>query len=88
MLLALWMRQAPKLLFLDDPAHGVDVGTKAEIRLLIKDAAAPPKRLLVLSALEQALFTRRRTSFAFTTAGLLRHSDDGSLSLDPPMGWV
>ena len=33
---------------------------------------------LVLSALEQALFTRRRTSFEFTTAGLLHHSDAGS----------
>ena len=31
----------------------------------------------VLSALEQALFTRRRTSFEFTTAGLLHHSDAG-----------
>ena len=33
---------------------------------------------LVLSALEQALFTRRRTSFEFTTQGLLHHSDAGS----------
>lgn len=33
---------------------------------------------LVLSALEQALFTRRRTSFAFTTDGLVHHSDAGS----------
>lgn len=33
---------------------------------------------LVLSALEQALFTRRRTSFEFTTTGLLHHSDAGS----------
>jgi transposase InsO family protein len=33
---------------------------------------------LVLSVLEQALFTRRRTSTAFTTTGLLHHSDAGS----------
>lgn len=33
---------------------------------------------LVLSALEQALFTRRRTSFAFTADGLVHHSDAGS----------
>ena len=33
---------------------------------------------LVLSAFEQALFTRRRTSFEFTTQGLLHHSDAGS----------
>lgn len=33
---------------------------------------------LVTSALEQALFTRRRTSFAFTAEGLVHHSDAGA----------
>ena len=33
---------------------------------------------LVLSALEQSLFTRRRTNAEFTTTGLLHHSDAGS----------
>lgn len=33
---------------------------------------------LVVSALEQALFTRRRTNVAFTPTGLLHHSDAGS----------
>lgn len=33
---------------------------------------------LVQSALEQALFTRRRTRFEFTAEGLLHHSDAGS----------
>lgn len=33
---------------------------------------------LVTSALEQALFTRRRTSFSFTGDGLVHHSDAGS----------
>ena len=33
---------------------------------------------LVLSVLEQALFTRRRTNTEFTTTGLLHHSDAGS----------
>ncbi|MGC4151468.1 MAG: DDE-type integrase/transposase/recombinase [Propionicimonas sp.] len=33
---------------------------------------------LVLSALEQALATRRRTRFEFITTGLLHHSDAGS----------
>ncbi|MGV0853871.1 transposase, partial [Mycolicibacterium phlei] len=30
------------------------------------------------SALEQAVFTRRRTDFRFTTTGLVHHSDAGS----------
>jgi putative transposase len=33
---------------------------------------------LVLSALEQALFTRRRTNVAFTASGMVFHSDAGS----------
>jgi putative transposase len=33
---------------------------------------------LVLSVLEQALFTRRRTNAEFTTTGLLHHSYAGS----------
>jgi putative transposase len=33
---------------------------------------------LVLSALEQALFTRRRTNPTFTSVGLVHHSDAGS----------
>lgn len=33
---------------------------------------------LVLSAMQQALFTRRRTSFEFTSHGLIHHSDAGS----------
>jgi putative transposase len=33
---------------------------------------------LVLSALEQALFTRRRTSMELTANGLVHHSDAGS----------
>jgi transposase-like protein len=33
---------------------------------------------LVLSAVEQALFTRRRTDSRFTTTGLIHHSDAGS----------
>lgn len=39
---------------------------------------------LVLSALEQALFTRRRTNEEFTTTGLLHHSDAGS---QPGFNW-
>ena len=33
---------------------------------------------LVLSAMQQALFTRRRTRFEFTATGLVHHSDAGS----------
>jgi ribose transport system ATP-binding protein len=48
--LARWLRQAPKVLILDDPTQGVDVGAKAEIHCLIDDAAAQGMAILILSS--------------------------------------
>ena len=39
-LLAKWVLAAPKLLLLDEPTQGVDVGAKAEIRDFVRSAAA------------------------------------------------
>jgi putative transposase len=47
-------------------------------RILGWRAAASKTTPLVLSALEQALFTRRRASVEFTADGLVHHSDAGS----------
>jgi putative transposase len=52
-----------------------DVYSRAILGWRVSTSKATP---LVLSALEQALFTRRRTSFSFTTNGLVHHSDAGS----------
>jgi putative transposase len=40
---------------------------------------------LVLSALEQALFTRKRTNSRFTATGLVHHSDAGSQYTSLPL---
>jgi transposase InsO family protein len=47
-------------------------------RILGWRVAATKTTPLVLSALEQALFTRRRTNVAFTATGMVFHSDAGS----------
>ena len=47
--LARWLRQNPKVLVLDDPTQGVDIGAKAEIHTLIDEAAAQGMAVLVLS---------------------------------------
>lgn len=52
-----------------------DVWSRRILGWRVSPSKATP---LVLSALEQALFTRRRTSFGFTADGLVHHSDAGS----------
>src|SRR5258708_38200516 len=54
--LARWLATHPKLLILDEPTHGVDVGAKAEIYKLVRDLARGGMAIpLISSALSDAL---------------------------------
>ncbi|MFC1414748.1 sugar ABC transporter ATP-binding protein [Streptacidiphilus sp. N1-12] len=48
--LARWLARRPKVLILDEPTRGVDVGAKAEIYAIINDLAAQGMALLVISS--------------------------------------
>ncbi|MEW2167332.1 sugar ABC transporter ATP-binding protein [Streptomyces sp. NPDC007084] len=48
--LARWLARKPKLLILDEPTRGIDVGAKAEIYQIIADLAAEGIALLVISS--------------------------------------
>ena len=48
-LLARWLRLRPRILILDEPTQGVDVGTKPEIYALLRRAAADGTGVLVCS---------------------------------------
>jgi len=48
--LARWLARRPKVLILDEPTRGVDVGAKAEIYSIINDLAAQGMALLVISS--------------------------------------
>ena len=56
-------------------AFCVDVYSRRILGWRVMSTKATP---LVHSVLEQAVFTRRRTDFRFTTTGLIHHSDAGS----------
>ncbi|MEH7333915.1 sugar ABC transporter ATP-binding protein [Neobacillus drentensis] len=49
-ILARWLATNPKLLILDEPTRGIDVGSKAEIRKLILELAAEGMSILFISA--------------------------------------
>ena len=49
-LLAKWLAREPRILIVDEPTRGVDVGSKAEIYRILRDLAAKGMALLVVSS--------------------------------------
>ena len=49
-LLAKWLALAPRLLILDEPTRGVDVGAKAEIHAIVRSAASRGAAILLISS--------------------------------------
>ncbi|WP_199286536.1 sugar ABC transporter ATP-binding protein [Homoserinimonas hongtaonis] len=62
-LLARWLAVAPRLLVLDEPTRGIDVGAKAEIQRLIANLAEEGMSVLFISAeLEEVLRLSHRVA--------------------------
>jgi monosaccharide-transporting ATPase len=60
-ILARWLATNPRLLILDEPTRGIDVGTKADIQKLVLDLAEEGRSCLFISSeLEEVLRTSHR----------------------------
>jgi len=76
--LARWLAIGPKVLILDEPTQGVDIGSKAEIHSLIQDLAGRGLAVLMISSeLPEILGMSDRIAVmrAGTVAGVLSRED-------------
>ena len=48
--LAKWLATKPKVLILDEPTHGIDVGSKAEVHAIVRELAAQGMAILMISS--------------------------------------
>jgi ABC-type sugar transport system ATPase subunit len=55
--IARWMVEQPKLLILDEPSRGVDVGARAEVYRVIRELAARGTAILAISSDNEELVT-------------------------------
>ncbi len=49
-IVARWLMNSPKILFMDEPTHGIDIGAKAEIYRIIDDLAKAGVSVILLSS--------------------------------------
>ena len=49
-ILARWLMNAPEIIFLDEPTHGIDVGSKSEIYEIINQLAREGKSIILVSS--------------------------------------
>ena len=76
--LARWLAIGPKVLILDEPTQGIDVGSKAEIHTLIQDLAGRGLAVLMISSeMPEILWMSDRIAVmrAGTIAGVLSRED-------------
>ena len=65
--LAKWLAHEPRILIVDEPTRGVDVGAKAAIYDILRELAARGTAILVVSSeLEEVLELSHRVAFAGT----------------------
>lgn len=82
-LLARWLATQPKLLLLDEPTRGIDVGAKAEIQKLVAELAERGMSVVFISAeLEEVLRLSNRIAVMRDRRKIAELDNDGDLELN------
>ncbi|MBT2407874.1 MULTISPECIES: sugar ABC transporter ATP-binding protein [unclassified Streptomyces] len=88
-LLARWLLTDPKLLILDEPTRGIDIGAKAEIQKLVAELAQEGMSVLFISAeLEEVLRLSHRVAVLRDRRLVAELPNDGSLTPERIMATI
>jgi ribose transport system ATP-binding protein len=75
-----WLLRAPKVLILDEPTRGVDIGARGEIHRLIRDLAAKGMAVLVISSEPDELPDLCDRVLVMAEGRIVRELNGGALS--------
>ncbi|GLW73780.1 sugar ABC transporter ATP-binding protein [Kitasatospora phosalacinea] len=88
-LLARWLITDPKLLILDEPTRGIDIGAKAEIQKLVANLAEDGMAVLFISAeLEEVLRLSHRVGVLRDHRMVAQLDNDGALTPERIMATI
>ncbi|RKT19913.1 simple sugar transport system ATP-binding protein [Streptomyces sp. 1114.5] len=88
-LLARWLITDPKLLILDEPTRGIDIGAKAEIQKLVANLAEDGMAVLFISAeLEEVLRLSHRIGVLRDHRMVAQLDNDGALTPERVMATI
>lgn len=88
-LLARWLAMAPKLLLLDEPTRGIDVGAKAEIQKKVAELASQGMAVVFISAeLEEVLRLSNRIAVMRDRVKTGELENDGSLEVSDIVSFI
>ena len=89
MLLARWLAMQPKLLLLDEPTRGIDVGAKAEIQKTIAELAGEGMAVVFISAeLEEVLRLSNRIAVMRDRRKTGELDNDGNLEVSDIVSFI
>jgi monosaccharide-transporting ATPase len=88
-LLARWLITEPRLLILDEPTRGIDVGAKAQIQKLVAKLSDEGMSVLFVSAeLEEVLRLSHKVTVLRDRTVVAELPNDDSLTLDRLVGTI